>query len=67
MIGHFWYGDVQELNKGGRIGYLVEGFYHGSDGFKTIDATPDFSDTEDTGFKRVEPMVKIFWEVLRNN
>ena len=62
VIGHFWHGDVQELNKGGRIGYLVEGFYHGSDGFKTIDATPDFSDTDDTGFRRVEPMVKIFWE-----
>jgi Fe(3+) dicitrate transport protein len=62
MIGHFWHGDNQELSRGGRVGYLVEGFYHGFDGFKTIDATPDFSDTDDTGFTRVEPMVKLFWE-----
>lgn len=62
IIGHFWHGDVQELNRGGRLGYLVEGFYQGTDGFKTIDATPDYTDRDDTGFTRVEPMVKLFWE-----
>ena len=62
LIGHFWHGDNQALKNGGRVGYLIEGFYHDTDGFKTIDGTPDFSATNDTGFTRVEPMVKIFWE-----
>ena len=63
LIGHFWHGNVKELENGGRVGYLVEGFYHTTDGFKDIDTTPDFSDGEDTGFTRVEPMVKVFWEL----
>ena len=63
LIGHFWHGNVEELDKAGRIGYLVEGFYHRADGFKTIDATPDFNNGDDTGFTRVEPMVKVYWEL----
>ena len=62
LIGHFWHGDVHQFENGGRVGYLVEGFYHRTDGFKDIDTTPDFTDGDDTGFTRVEPMVKVFWE-----
>lgn len=62
MLGHFWHGNSQDVSNGGKLGYLVEGFYHRTDGFKTIDAAPDFADGEDTGFTRIEPMIKLFWE-----
>ncbi len=62
MLGHFWHGNSQDISGGGKAGYLVEGFYHRTDGFKTIDTAPDFADGEDTGFTRVEPMIKLFWE-----
>lgn len=62
MLGHFWHGNSQDVNNGGKAGYLVEGFYHRTDGFKTIDLAPDFTDGEDTGFTRIEPMIKLFWE-----
>lgn len=48
--------------EGGRFGYLVEGYFRRTDGFKTIDQTPDFRDGEQTGFRRAEPMVKLAWE-----
>lgn len=62
MLGHFWHGNSQDVSGGGKTGYLVEGFYHRTDGFKTIDLAPDFADDEDTGFTRIEPMIKLFWE-----
>ena len=62
LVGQFWHGDVHEFENGSRVGYLVEGFYHRTDGFKDIDTTPDFSDGDDTGFTRIEPMVKVYWE-----
>lgn len=62
MLGHFWHGNSQDINSGGKLGYLVEGFYQRTDGFKTIDTAPDFPDGEDTGFTRIEPMIKLFWE-----
>lgn len=62
MLGHFWHGNSQDVSSGGKAGYLVEGFYHRTDGFKTIDLAPDFVDGEDTGFTRIEPMIKLFWE-----
>jgi len=46
----------------GKVGYLLEGFYRGSDGFKSIDTTPDFKDSDQTGFQQVEPMVRLSWE-----
>ncbi|MGF1614375.1 MAG: TonB-dependent receptor family protein [Gammaproteobacteria bacterium] len=48
----------------GRVGYLVEGYFRRSDGFKTIDLTPDFRDGDDTGFHNTEPMLKLSWEPL---
>lgn len=47
---------------GGNFGYLVEGFYHQSDGFKTIDAAPGV-DRGATGFQRLEPMIKLAYEL----
>jgi len=46
----------------GHIGYLLEGYFRTTDGFKTIDLTPDFRNGEDTGFTNVEPMLKLSWE-----
>lgn len=63
VIGHVWHGSVEDLGKMGSVGYLVEGYYQRNDGFKTIDTTPDFQNGDDTGFTRVEPMVKLFWEL----
>ncbi|WP_150050640.1 MULTISPECIES: TonB-dependent receptor family protein [Methylomonas] len=58
---HGFVGDTLDTAHG-RVGYLVEGFYRGSDGFKTIDATPDFNNGDQTGFQQVEPMVRLSWE-----
>jgi Fe(3+) dicitrate transport protein len=58
---HGWYGGVFE-GEAGRFGYLVEGYRRESDGFKTIDRTPDFRDRNSTGFTKTEPMAKFFFE-----
>lgn len=46
----------------GRFGYVLEGFFRRSDGFKSIDETADFSDGDKTGFSQVEPMIRLSWE-----
>lgn len=53
---HLYFGDLVNLPAGGRIGYLIEGFYRRTDGFKRLDTGGD------TGFRNVEPMVKLAWE-----
>jgi Fe(3+) dicitrate transport protein len=58
---HGYAGDTLDTQHG-RFGYLVEGFYRNSAGFKTIDTTPDFQDSDKTGFSQVEPMVRLAWE-----
>ncbi|MCQ8129597.1 TonB-dependent receptor family protein [Methylomonas rivi] len=58
---HGFVGDTLDTAHG-KLGYLVEGFYRGSDGFKTIDSTPDFQNGDQTGFQQVEPMVRLSWE-----
>lgn len=58
---HGFVGDTIDTSHG-KVGYLVEGFYRGSDGFKTIDTTPDFQNGDQTGFQQVEPMVRLSWE-----
>ena len=40
----------------------MEGYYRGTDGFKTIDETPDFHNGDETGFQQVEPMGRLSWE-----
>ncbi len=62
-IAHIWHGDVMESETAGKTGFLLEGFYHRTDGFKRIDPAPDFTDADHTGFQRVEPMIKAFWEL----
>lgn len=46
----------------GRFGYLVEGFYRRSEGFKTIDSTAGYAGSDETGFSQVEPMIRLMWE-----
>ncbi|WP_411726554.1 TonB-dependent receptor family protein [Methyloglobulus sp.] len=58
---HGFVGDTVDTAHG-RFGYLVEGFYRGSDGFKKIDETADFKNGDQTGFQQVEPMVRLSWE-----
>jgi Fe(3+) dicitrate transport protein len=54
------FGEMVDV-RGGRLGYLVEGFYHRSDGFRKIDAAPGVK-RDQTGFVRIEPMVKLAFE-----
>jgi Fe(3+) dicitrate transport protein len=60
---HSWFGDRQPLGDG-TLGWLVEGYYRETDGFKELDAP--FSsvgpDANETGFRRTEPMIKLAWE-----
>ncbi len=61
LLTHVHVGDTKEL-AGGRLGWLLEGYFHDSDGFKRIDETPDFRDGGETGLRRAEPMLKLSWE-----
>jgi Fe(3+) dicitrate transport protein len=63
MRVHAWWGNTMDASSG-RWGVLVEGYYRTTDGFKTIDTAPDFTESlaEDTGFTKTEPMVKVSWE-----
>ena len=58
---HTYYGNTIET-AAGRIGYLLELSARRNDGFKEIDATPDFRASDDTGFTKIEPMLKLSWE-----
>jgi len=62
---HAFHGNTLET-AAGRFGFLVEGYFRGVDGFKTIDAAPGFNDREDTGFQNIEPMIKLAWEPATN-
>jgi Fe(3+) dicitrate transport protein len=46
----------------GKVGFLVENWFDQTNGFKTIDTTPDFRNGTDTGFTKIEPMLKLAWE-----
>ena len=56
LLGHAYYGDVVQTEKG-KFGYVLETFYSRSDGFRNIQGSGT-----DTGFQRIEPMLKLFWE-----
>jgi Fe(3+) dicitrate transport protein len=60
---HAVYGNTLST-EAGRFGYLFEGYFRNTDGFKTIDAAPGFNNTDQTGFTNIEPMVKLAWEPL---
>lgn len=63
---HLYYGATRDTGYG-RFGYLVEYYDRQTDGFKTIDAKPDFTDTHRTGFHKKEPMLKLSWEPNTDN
>lgn len=46
----------------GKLGILVETYFRQNQGYKTIDTTPDFRDGNNTGFTKIDPMVKLSWE-----
>lgn len=58
---HAWYGDTVSTGAG-RVGFLAEGFFRRTDGFKTIDGTPDFRATDETGFANDDFNLKFAWE-----
>jgi len=58
---HGFVGDTLDT-QWGRFGYVLEGYARKNDGFKSIDKTPDFRKSGDTGFTRFEPMVKLSFE-----
>lgn len=61
LRSHMYYGGTAETGAG-RFGYLLEGYFRNNDGFKTIDAAPDFTDRDRTGFTISEPMLKLSYE-----
>ncbi len=62
FLAHAYFGGTEFHEKSGNWGYLVEGFLHQSDGFKEIQSAAGYPGSDQTGFRRVEPMVKVFWE-----
>lgn len=58
---HAYAGDTLETDSG-QFGFLVEGYSRKNDGYKTIDETPDFRDSDGTGFTKIDPMIKLSWE-----
>ena len=56
MVAHIYHGGKQDTDIG-RIGYLVEGNYRTTDGFKELQGAAG-----ETGFTRSEPMLKLSWE-----
>lgn len=58
FLGHAHWGDTIQTENNGTFGYLLEMFYHQTDGFRDIQGHGG----QDTGFERIEPMVKLFWE-----
>jgi Fe(3+) dicitrate transport protein len=61
LIAHAHTGDTLDTAVGS-IGYLLEGYYRGYDGFRGIDETPSYRNGDETGMTRVEPMLKLSWE-----
>ena len=58
---HGWVGS--DFNTGaGRMGYLIEGYFRRTDGFKRIDSTASLPGSDGTGFRRIDPSLKLFWE-----
>ncbi|MDZ7735213.1 MAG: TonB-dependent receptor [Gammaproteobacteria bacterium] len=58
---HAYHGNTVDTDIG-RVGYLAEFYLRDTEGFKSIDSAPDFTDTDNTGFHNIEPMLKLIWE-----
>jgi len=61
MVGHIYHGGKKDTDSG-RIGYLVEGYYRNTEGFKELQGV-----NAETGFTRSEPMLKLSWEPNTSN
>jgi Fe(3+) dicitrate transport protein len=59
LVSHIYHGGKVDTASG-KIGYLVEGYYRDTDGFKELSHG-------DTGFTRSEPMIKLSWEPNTSN
>tara|TARA_B100000686_G_scaffold231787_1_gene239380 strand:+ start:246 stop:2525 length:2280 start_codon:yes stop_codon:yes gene_type:complete len=60
---HTYFGNTEQLEGGGKFGYLIEYYTRGNTGFKDLDINPDsMRGSADTGFQRREPMVKMTYE-----
>ncbi len=46
----------------GEFGFVAEHYFRHTDGFKEIDGTATLGGSDDTGFRKSEPMLKVFWE-----
>lgn len=57
FMGNAHYGNTLNTEHG-RFGYLLEMYYQRSDGFRKIQGHGG----RNTGFDRIEPMLKLFWE-----
>lgn len=57
LLGHAYYGNTVETGNG-KVGYLLEMHYQRTDGFRSIQGHGGLG----TGFERIEPMLKLFWE-----
>ncbi len=55
MFLHANYGNTVQT-KNGKVGYLAELLYQSSDGYEKL------PNGGDTGYQRIEPMFKVFWE-----
>ena len=59
----------QEMTKHGKVGYLIEIFDRGNNGFKVLDnnfgGTTGYGEA-DTGFRKTEPMLKMSFEPKSN-
>ncbi|MDF1823974.1 MAG: TonB-dependent receptor [Verrucomicrobiales bacterium] len=58
---HSHYGNMIDTSVG-RIGYLAEIYYKKSDGFRTIDPGMGIEGGDATGYRVIEPMIKLSWE-----
>jgi len=61
IVAHSYYGNTLDTSNG-KFGYLLEMFYDGSDGFRTVQSSPENSSPRDTGHSLIEPMLKLSWE-----
>lgn len=58
FMGHAHFGDTIQTEDKGTFGYLLEMYYQRTDGFRSIQGHGN----QNTGFERIEPMLKLFWE-----
>ena len=60
---HTYFGNTQQMEGGGKFGYLIEYYSRGNTGFKDLDINPaSMRGSADTGFQKREPMIKMIYE-----